>query len=296
MRAVFAGILLTLSAAKGSGQALRAARHVVDSLASSISGRVGAAAMIIETGDAVSSRGNERFPMQSVYKLPIAMAVLQRVDAGKLKLSEEIHVRKADMVSGIHSPIRDMSPNGTRLSTRELLRSAIVESDGTASDMLLIWAPPDDVTGMVRRLGIDGMTIAASERAMAADQMVQYKNWSTPVAAVKLLRALQSGRAVSAPSRVLLTGWLTETTIGEKRIKALLPSGTAVAHKTGTDNTRKGMTRATNDIGIVNLPNGHHLAIAVFVKDSRATEAQREAVIAKIARAVWNAATRKAGK
>lgn len=268
-------------------------RHAIDSLASSITGRVGAAAMIVETGDVVSSRGNERFPMQSVYKLPIAMAVLRRVDAGNLKLSEEIHVRKVDMVPGIHSPIRDMSPNGTRLSTRELMRAAIVESDGTASDMLLVWASPAAVTKMVRKLGIDSMTIATTERAMAADPMMQYKNWSTPLAAVQLLRALQGRRGVSAPSRVLLTGWLTETTMGEKRIKALLPAGTAVAHKTGTDNTRNGMTRATNDVGIVTLPNGQHLAVAVFVKDSKSSEEQRESVIAKIARAAWDAATRK---
>jgi len=119
--------------------------------------------------------------------------------------------------------------------------------------------------------------------------MVQYKNWSTPLGAVQLLRALQSGHALSAPSKALLIGWLTESTSGDKRIKALLPAGTAVAHKTGTDNTRGGMTRATNDIGIVTLPNGQHLAIAVFIKDSKATEAQREAVIAHVAKAAWNA-------
>lgn len=285
-------LLLVLAQAPG----LSAARHTIDSLAASIPGRVGAAAMIVETGEIVSSHGNERFPMQSVYKLPIAMAVLQRIDAGNLKLSDQIHVRVSDMVPGVHSPIRDMSPNGTRLSARELLRAAIVESDGTASDMLLVWAPPADVTKLVRKLGVDSMLIAASERAMAADAMVQYKNWSTPVAAVQLLRALQSGRGVAGPSRALLLGWLTESMNGDKRIKALLPRGTAVAHKTGTDATRDGMTRATNDIGIVSLPNGQHLAIAVFVKDSRAPELQREAVIAGIARAVWDAVTHRAAR
>ncbi len=47
------------------------------------------------------------------------------------------------------------------------------------------------------------------------------------------------------------------------------------------------MTAATNDIGLITLPNGQHLAIAVFVSDSSADEATREAVIAKVARAVW---------
>jgi beta-lactamase class A len=82
---------------------------------------------------------------------------------------------------------------------------------------------------------------------------------------------------------------LTESTPGAKRLKGLLPAGTAVAHKTGTSGTQGGLTAATNDIGLLTLPNGKHVAIAVFVSDSPTDEATREAVIAKIARAVWDA-------
>jgi beta-lactamase class A len=263
----------------------------IDKLGASVSGRVGAAAMLVETGDMVMSHGNERFPMQSVYKVPIAMAVLRQVDAEKLKLSQTVHVGKADLVPRVHSPIRDQNPNGTDLTIRELLRAAVVESDGTASDILLRLTPPAEVTQMLRTLGIDSMTVATTERAMTVDATVQYRNWTTPRAVIQLLKALQQGRGVSAPSRILLLGWMTETTIGDKRIKARLPRGTSVAHKTGLDETRKGLTRATNDAGIVTLPNGRHLAVAVFIKDSRAGEAQRESVIAWIARAAWDAAT-----
>jgi len=47
------------------------------------------------------------------------------------------------------------------------------------------------------------------------------------------------------------------------------------------------VTAATNDIGIITLPNGRHLAIAVFVSDSPADEATREGVIGRIAKTVW---------
>ena len=126
---------------------------------------------------------------------------------------------------------------------------------------------------------------------MARDPMAQYRNWSTPRAAVLLLKAVEQGRAVSAPSRMLLLEWMTEATTGTHRIPGLLPPKTPVAHKTGTDETRNGLTRATNDIGIATLPGGRHLAIAVFIGDSRANEAQRERVIAKSSRAAWDAAT-----
>ena len=80
---------------------------------------------------------------------------------------------------------------------------------------------------------------------------------------------------------------MTESTTFPARIKGLLPASTVVAHKTGSSGTRNGLTAATNDIGIVTLPDGRHMAIAVFVSDSKADDATRDAVIAKIARLAW---------
>lgn len=82
---------------------------------------------------------------------------------------------------------------------------------------------------------------------------------------------------------------MTNTSTGPNRLRGLLPAGTKVAHKTGTSNTTNGMTAATNDIGLITLPGGKTLAIAVFVSDSPADTAVREAVIAQVARAafVW---------
>ena len=63
---------------------------------------------------------------------------------------------------------------------------------------------------------------------------------------------------------------MIETPVGLKRTKGLLPHGTGVAHKTGTSSTVNGVTAATNDVGLVTLLNGQHIAIAVFVSDSMA--------------------------
>src|SRR5882757_4183558 len=107
-------------------------------IASDAHGHSGAAAVLIETGETASFHGADRFPMQSVYKFPIAMAVLHDVDRGLLRLDQTVSVAKAEMVPrALHSPIRDQHPDGTSLPVRELLRFAVSESDGTASDVLL---------------------------------------------------------------------------------------------------------------------------------------------------------------
>lgn len=253
-------------------------------------GRVGAAVMLLETGETVAIEGSARFPMQSVYKLPIGMAVLHRVDERALSLDEKVRVEVADFVPAtMYSPVRDKFPKGVELSVRELLRYTLIESDGTASDVLLRLAGgPSRVNEYLRGLNVVGVGVATTEQEMGRGEMVQYRNWAMPLEMLKLLRAVQEGRGLSAQSHALLLQLMTESVTGPHRIKGLLPAGTVVAHKTGTSGTVGGLARATNDVGIITLPDGRHLIVAVFVSDSRADEATRELVIAKIARAAWD--------
>jgi beta-lactamase class A len=264
-------------------------RERIEQIARGAQGRVGAAATLLETGETVALRGGEHFPMQSVYKLPISMAVLNQVDRGALKLEQKVQVRRSDFVTaGQRSPIRDHHPRGVELSLEELLRFNVSESDGTACDVLLrVVGGPPVVNRYLRSLNVQGIRVATTEKAMGRNQMVQYRNSATPEAAVTLLRALHEGRGLSAASRTRLLQWMTETPTSARRLKGRLPAGAVVAHKTGTSGTLGGLTRATNDVGLITLPDGRHLAIAVFVSDSRADDAVREGVIAAIAHAAW---------
>ena len=170
---------------------------------------------------------------------------------------------------------------------RELIRYAIVESDGSASDALLrLVGGPSVVTRYLGSLGISDLVVANSEMEMS--WQTQYDDWCTPQAAVQLLVILEKGKTLSKSSRALLLQYMQETETGKMRIRHLLPKGTTVADKTGASGTHNGRTAATNDIGLVTLPDGRHLAIAIFVSDSAASDEAREGVIAKIARAAWD--------
>jgi beta-lactamase class A len=269
-------------------------REQIEQIAGSARGRVGAAVTVVETGESlVALNADQGFPMQSVYKLPIAIAVLRQVDSGALKLEQKVKVEKSDFISGRqHSPIRDKHPRGVELSLRDLLRLAVSESDGTASDVLMRLAGgPEVIMKDLRSLGVSGVMVVNTEKELGEDQSLQYQNRAQPESVIVLLRALQEGRGLSADSRALLLQLMTESIPGPKRIKGRLPAGTMVAHKTGTSGTENGMTAATNDVGLVTLPDGRHLAVAVFVSDSPADEKVREGVIAHITRAAWDWST-----
>jgi len=263
----------------------------LERIAKESGGTLGAAVRLVETGETGAWNGDGHFPMQSVYKAPIAMAVLHEVDAGRLALDAPIRVEAADLVpAGMHSPLRDAHPRGgVAVPLRELLRLSVEESDGTASDVLLrILGGKAKAQAYLSSLGVEGIRVETTEAEMGRDYAAQYRSWASPVGAVEWLAALQSGQGLTPASRALLLGWMTTTKTFPTRLKGRLPAGTRVAHKTGSSGSREGVAAATNDIGIITLPDGRHLAVAVFLRDSKADAAARDATIAKVARAAWD--------
>jgi beta-lactamase class A len=265
-----------------------------EQIARDAQGRVGASAVILETGRSVLALNpTEQFPMQSVYKLPITMAALAQVDKGKLKLDQMVHVDKSEYISAAqHSPLRDQNPNGADVKLSELLRLTIEESDGTASDVVMrLTGGPAAVMAFLKSAGVHGgIVVRDTEMAMGKDWQAQYRNWATPNGAVDVLTAFQKSSGLYASSHQLLLKFLVENKSSPGRIKGELPPGTEVAHKTGSSGERDGVAAATNDIGIVTLPSGQHMAVAVFVSDSHADSATRDRVIARIAKLAYDGA------
>lgn len=266
-------------------------QNQIQEIAAAAKGRVGVTATVLETGEFIALNETDHFPMQSVYKFPIAMAVLKQVDDGKLKLDQKIRIEKSDFVrAGMRSPIRDKHPNGVELSLSEIIRFAVSESDGTASDVLMrVAGGAEPIQSYLKSLSISEIIVANTEKEIGQDWETQYRNWASPEESVALLRALHEKRGISEKSQELLIKFMTETSTGPKRLKGLLPKEAVVVHKTGTSGTNeKNITAATNDIGIIKMPNGKHLALAVYVSDSPADETTREEVIAKIAKTLWD--------
>ncbi|MFD1816506.1 beta-lactamase class A [Pseudarcicella hirudinis] len=262
----------------------------VKNLAKNIKGTVGVTVMKVEEKQHFSWNGDKHFPMQSVFKFPIAMAVLHEIDSGNCSLDKMIHVAKEDMYK-TYSPLRDKYPEGNiDVSIRDLLVYMVSLSDNNACDILLEKVVSVSKTEtFLRKLGIKGIQIKASEKEMGKDWNVQYTNWTQPVEMGRLLEIVFREKALSKSSNTFLLKIMTETPTGLKRIKGLLPEGTSLAHKTGTSSTNsEGITAAVNDVGIVTLPNGKHLIICIFIMNANERAEGIEPTIAAIAKAAFD--------
>jgi beta-lactamase class A len=229
-------------------------------------------------------------PMQSVFKLPLALAVLHQVEQGKLSLDQSVRFLPEDRIlPHAYSPLQDKYPEAAvDVPMRELLRLAVSFSDNVAADILLrIAGGPSAVNGYIASLGIAGFHLQDGEHALHREVVLQYRNWFEPAGAVQLLRRISDNSPLTPQHTDLLLTWMESSRT--VRLKGDLPDGTRVAHKSGTSDVDNGVAHATNDIGLITLPDGRRLAIAVFVTDSTADEATREKVIARIGRAAYDA-------
>jgi beta-lactamase class A len=244
-------------------------------------------------------------PMQSVFKLPLALTVLHLMDTGELlpsqlgesiskKLDRTVRFLPEDRIPHAYSPLQDRySEANVDVSLRELIELIAGQSDNAASDVLLrIIGGPAVVQGYVRSLGITGFQLQDGEQGLHRDPTAQYRNWIEPAAAVQLLERLITNPPLSSEANDFLLQTLAASTTGPNRLRAGLPTGTVLAHKTGTSGEHDGKAEATNDIGLITLPDGRRLAVAVFVTDARASEATRDSVIARIGRAAYDEALR----
>ena len=256
---------------------------------------IGVTAIHLESGRRIEVRGNERFPMGSVYKFPIALEVLRQVDAGVLSLDRKVTIQPSEFAPG-WSPIRDRAKGKpVTMTVGALIESMASVSDNTASDALLRLAGgPAAVSRRMTQLGFGTIRIDRSETEMAKDLrapggVARYaadpRDTTTPNAMADLLAAFWKGRdGLSKASHAQLVEHMTKTKTGARRIKLALPAGAVLIHKTGT------MPGTTNDVGIIVSPDGRdHIAIAVFTKASKTEdEKPAETDIAAIARNVYS--------
>jgi beta-lactamase class A len=249
---------------------------------------VGVSVVQLESGRSVSHRGGERFQMASVFKVPVAIAALDAVEKGTLRLDQDVEIRESDRVD--FGPLDDAWKPGMHVTVARMIDVMLVDSDNTAADKLVaLVGGPGSVEKALAAKGVTGIRISLDERGMGAAIRTNLaalergeQNGATPEAMAALLGRLFKGELLPGPSTIRILDAMRRCATGGRRLRAGLPTGTEVRDKTGT------LRSCSNDAGIVTLPDGTHLVVAVLTRGGT-DPAKRDAAIASVARAAWEA-------
>ena len=309
--------LAPLSAARAD-TTLASLQAEIAAIAAALDGDVGAAAIHLESGHGVATGGEAPFFLASVYKLPIAVALLRRVDAGTVGLGDTVRLAPWDFRLGRATLTPNARDGAGAYTVAELLRAMITDSDNSASDAILARAGgPGAVTDTLLALGLDGIQVdrtelqtllefygiedslletestpgrvaalvqasSSADRPAALDRFAREpRDAGSALSVAEFLDRLWRGELLSEGSTRLLLGHLEGGWI-ESRIPAGLPPKTRVWHKTGSY-----AAAATHDAGIVELPDGSHLVLVMLVRQPQRDIDAAERAIAAIARAAW---------
>ncbi len=100
--------------------------------------------------------GDELFYAASVIKVPIMAAVFSSVQEGQLNLSDPIVLKKEDFVGG-SGVLQHLTP-GTSLTLYDIITLMIIQSDNTATNMLIDLVGVEKIQRMMREAGMEKST------------------------------------------------------------------------------------------------------------------------------------------
>src|SRR6476469_29500 len=246
-------------AVAASSASLSSLEQQLSSLVANKSTDVGVAALDLNTGETVSIKGNTPFPMASTVKVAIAALYLAQVDHGRRSLDDTI--------------------NG--MSARSLMARMLIHSDNRATDILLKdLGGPTAVHDWLQDNGITGLRVdrTIADLLHSRRDLWDRRDSSTPMAMVDLLKRIYKAELIKPESRNFLLDLMARCETGKNRMKAMLPYGTPVEHKTGT------LDGLTDDVGFITLPDGRRVAVAIFTRGG----VNRPQTIAETARAIYD--------
>lgn len=298
-----------------------ALRAQINALGNAFGGETGISVRSVESGWTAGYNGQRPFPQQSVSKLWVAAAILDKIDAGEMSLTDPVTVTPADLTI-FHQPIRARMTGGAyRSNIAELLRFAMTQSDNTANDILFrAVGGKAGVEAFFARKGLTGITMSSGEKelqmavsGMRWDPRFSYGKifWqvretvpfevrakaitayvenpmdgAAPDSVAGALVQLRQGKLLSPASSAYLIELMNQSKTGPKRLRGGLSPGWQMAHKTGTGQVLKLLATAFNDVGIMTSPSGKHYAVAVMIGATNRTVAERQEFMQAVTRAV----------
>jgi beta-lactamase class A len=260
------------AAASSSEERLALANKRLAEIEAREGGRLGVFVRDTGGGATIEHRADERFPMCSTFKLLTAAAALKRVDDGAERLDRTIAYGPSDLLE--YAPIAKGHVAEGGMTVADLCAAAIDWSDNTAGNLVLqSIGGPAGFTAFARSLGDELTRLDRNEPTLNESLPGDPRDTTSPRAMAATMQKVLVGDALSNRSRSQLQTWLIGDKVGDKRLRAGLPTSWRIGEKTGT-----GDRGSTNAVAIIWPPGRAPIIATVYYTGSSASVDARNAV------------------
>ncbi len=251
-------------------QAANAAREL-KAIHKRIGGRLGVQVLDSQSGKRFGLDENSRYAMASTFKLPLVAALLWQMDRGAFGPERPLAIPQKDVLPNSPAVEAKLASGGSAMTVRELCAAVIVQSDNTAANVLLAGiGGPAALTDFFRKsVGDDVTRFDRIEPGLNSNVPGDPRDTTTPRAMVDSLLRIFTQDVLSLPSRAMLIDWMIGARTGLERVRAGIPKSWQVGDKTGT-----GHNGAVNNLVVAYPPGRRPIFIAVYMSESKKTNAE----------------------
>lgn len=246
---------------------------------------------VLYKDDAVTVNNDDQYPLMSVFKFHIALAVLKKMEQEGIPLTAVVTLRPSDIDTKTWSPMyKKYKSKKITLSYGDLINYMVSQSDNNACNRLIYFVGGiQNVNAFIKDLGIDQIQLIETEKSMEQDIRKSYNNWSTPLSVAQLLRKVYTEKVLSDKHFAFLEKAMLASASGKDKFRAGLPKEIEVGHKTGMSyRTPEGVRMCDADVGVIYMPEGEKCYLVVLVKDSKESDAVNVKIMTDIANKVYS--------
>lgn len=246
---------------------------------------------VLYKDEAVTVNNDDQYPLMSVFKFHIALAVLKKMEQEGIPLTAVVTLRPSDIDTKTWSPMyKKYKSRKITLSYGDLINYMVSQSDNNACNRLIYFVGGiQNVNAFIKDLGIDQIQLIETEKSMEQDIRKSYNNWSTPLSVAQLLRKVYTEKVLSDKHFAFLEKAMLASASGKDKFRAGLPKEIEVGHKTGMSyRTPEGVRMCDADVGVIYMPEGEKCYLAVLVKDSKESDAVNVKIMTDIANKVYS--------
>lgn len=231
-------------------------------------GRVSLYFEYLNTGANIDIGKEVRIWPASLSKLPLAMAVMKKVEKGAWRLDTELILeeKQKDAEFGVLF----QSPAGARFTIERLLRELLANSDNTAYHILLENMNPSDIDSIIDEVGLEALF---DEKGF-----ISAKEYS------RLFRALYTSSFLKRENSTRILQYLLGSDF-DRYLASGIDKNAVFAHKWGLNQNY----HVFLDSGIVYAPNRPYLITVMIQGDGSVSEEERaEAIMREIGSKIYN--------
>jgi beta-lactamase class A len=247
--------------------------------------RIGVAIRHIESGEEVMIDADTPVPLASVVKIPVLVEAFRQMGEGRFTLEDRWPLEPDHKALG--SGILTQFDDGLQPTVKDLLTLMIIISDNTATDILIQRLGVDSIDATMHRLGLSQTHVARMLSEIFEDMLPSAdpnqdryalarweaehgvrrdgfsyslgadNNVSTPREMTRLVEMIFNGEILDREACDAMLAILLKQQLND-RLPRFLPSGTPIAHKTGT------FSGVRNDSGIIYVNEHSHVAVTTL--------------------------------